>query len=56
MKDFLDDMKSVFRDRDNAGILRIAKWVTVILAIGAIPGFAGIVAATGVIFLWKIPK
>ena len=55
MKDTIDNAKRVFRDPDNRGLLKIAKWISVILALGAIPGFAGIVAATMIIFLWKLP-
>lgn len=55
MKDTIDDAKRAFRDPDNRGLLKVAKWITVLLALGAIPGFAGIVVATMVIFLWKLP-
>lgn len=55
MKDTLKEAKEVFRDSDNRGLLKIAKWLAVIVALGGIPGFAGIVIAGMIIFLWKLP-
>lgn len=56
MKNFLDDFKAIFKDPTNRNILRILKWILILLCIGAIPGGAGIILALVLIFGWKLPK
>lgn len=55
MKDFFDEAKSVLSDSDNRGILKILKWISVLLLL-CIPGIWGFCLALILVFAWKIPK